>query len=276
MFDSEKPSPFLRWAGGKSWLVKFWDEITQNCNFNNYIEPFLGGGSIFFSISGEHRAFLSDINGELINSYKIVKEFPEKLMEILYTYKNNEKFYYKIRDSFPKTEIERAAVFIFLNHTSYNGLYRVNKSGRYNVPYGNRKSVMFSENKFFKASNALRNTILEEKDFMNSLQYINEGDLVFLDPPYTVSHNNNGFIEYNKNLFSLEDQYRLSYFIDQVKIKNAYYILTNAAHSTIKEIFDKNDTIYELKRNSMIGGKNSSRGIVSEYVFTNIKNEVKK
>lgn len=104
---------------------------------------------------------------------------------------------------------------------------------------------------------------------------IKSGDLVFLDPPYTVSHNNNGFIEYNKTLFSIDDQKRLSDFIDVIKDKNAFYILTNAAHKTVFEIFNKGDQLFKLERNSLIGGINSKRGLVTEYIFTNITEGVR-
>lgn len=270
MMSSEKPVPFLRWAGGKTWLTKFWNEIVADKKYNSYIEPFLGGGAIFFSLENKFRSTLSDMNEELISTYQVVKENHEQLIDILSKYKNTEECYYRLRSSTPKSEIEKAAIFIYLNKTSFNGLYRVNKNGNYNVPYGNRKIADFGEKKICQASKALKNTVLLKGDFYNTLPYINAGDLVFLDPPYTVSHNNNGFIKYNKNLFSLEDQYRLREYIEEVKNKNAYYVLTNAAHKTIKEIFDLGDVIYERERNSLIGGSGSNRGLISEYIFTNI------
>lgn len=273
MNNNINPSPFLRWAGGKTWLIKFWDEIVRDMNFNSYIEPFLGGGAIYFSIFNKHKSILSDLNPELINAYNIVKNKPEELIEILLSYENTKESYYEIRGKKSDSDIEKAAIFIYLNQTSYNGLYRVNKKGEYNVPYGNRKKDINIE-KIRNASVALKDTLLMDGDFTKTLEFVNKGDLVFLDPPYTVSHNSNGFIKYNRNLFSLDDQYRLSEYIDRVKEKGAYYILTNAAHETVKDIFNKGDKIYELERSSVIGGKNSNRGLISEYVFTNIKNEV--
>ena len=163
-----------------------------------------------------------------------------------------------------------AARFIYLNHTSFNGIYRVNKNGDYNVPYGFRNVDYIEEEKIRSASSALQKANIFHGDFIDSLDNIKSGDLVFLDPPYTVSHNNNGFIKYNKTLFSLEDQIRLSKFIDSVKDKGAYYILTNAAHKIILEIFEKGDYCYELSRTSLIGGDKAKRGVVSEYIFTNI------
>src|SRR5699024_5473055 len=128
-----------------------------------------------------------------------------------------------------------------------------------------------------EASEKLKNTRISVGDFEVNKYKIKRHDLVFLDPPYTVSHNNNVFIEYNRNLFSLEDQKRLSGIIDYIKRKDAYYILTNAAHEEIKRIFTKDgDSLLELKRNSLIVGRNASREEISEYIFTNIPQGEKK
>lgn len=273
--DIQKASPFLRWAGGKKWLTKDLMQIIGEQRFNNYHEPFLGGGAIFFSLNPPHNVYLSDVNEELIKTYKVVRDKPQKVINKLLKYINTEEEYYCVRSTDGRGEIERAARFIYLNQTSYNGLYRVNRSGKYNVPYGFRKNVQFDPKKILAASAALQKANITHGDFTVNLELIGEGDLVFLDPPYTVSHNNNGFIEYNKNLFSLDDQRRLSNFIDVIKEKNAYYILTNAAHGVIREIFYKEkDRILELNRNSLIGGKNSERKLITEYIFTNIASGV--
>lgn len=267
--------PFLRWAGGKTWLLKYLKNIIGNIDFNNYHEPFLGGGAIFFSNKVPKRAFLSDLNEELINTYQLVKDNPEGIIKILKTYENKEEFYYNLRRENSSDKCIRAAKFIYLNHTSFNGIYRVNRNGEYNVPYGFRKIDFIEEEKIRAASKALQSAFLYHGDFCQCLNNIEPGDLVFLDPPYTVSHNNNGFIKYNQTLFSLEDQIRLSCFIDSVKEIGAYYILTNAAHEVIKEIFEKGDNCYELSRASLIGGNKAKRGDVEEYLFTNIPEDIK-
>lgn len=265
-----KPSPFLRWAGGKTWLLKHLNILMKNNEFNNYHEPFLGGGAVFFSFQPQQQSFLSDINHELIQTYVQVKENPKAIIELLLNYQNTEQFYYHLRSSEPVDSIEKAARFIFLNQTSYNGLYRVNKTGKYNVPYGFREKLNIYPERIIAASNALQNANITFGDFTHHLDLVRNGDLVFLDPPYTVSHNNNGFIEYNKTLFSIDDQKRLSFFIDAIKEKQAFYILTNAAHQTIYDIFNKGDKFIELERHSLIGGTKSKRGLVTEYLFTNI------
>jgi DNA adenine methylase len=264
--------PFLRWAGGKSWLIKYLDVIVGDLKFNNYHELFLGGGSIFFALAPEKEAYLSDINEELINTYLMIQKEPEKVIYELKNYKNEEKFYYMMRENETKDPILRAARFIYLNKTSFNGIYRVNNSGKYNVPYGFRSTYNIDEQNLYDTSYRLKNVTLRCNDFESSIDTIKKDDLVLLDPPYTVSHNENGFIKYNQKLFAMKDQIRLSEFIEKVKEKGAYYILTNAAHEKVIEIFDKeDDKRYLLSRTSLIGGKNSNRGKINEFVFTNIK-----
>ena len=156
------------------------------------------------------------------------------------------------------------------NRQGYNEVGR-NRQGKYNVPYGFRKTWHYDIGRILEASKKLQNTHISVGDFEVNKYRIKEHDLVFLDPPYTVSHNNNGFIEYNKNLFSLLDQERLARYIDYIKAKKAYYILTNAAHEEIQRIFTKDgDRRIEMRRNSLIGGRNAIRTEISEYVFTNI------
>lgn len=272
--QTHKTKPFLRWAGGKTWLVKHLNNFIPRNGFNNYHEPFLGGGSVFFAVSEGKKAFLSDLNSELINTYSTLKEDPEGIINTLKKFKNTKEFYYKIRKAQFSNKANLAARFIFLNQTSFNGIYRVNLKGKYNVPYGNRKKKFLEADKLRLVSKALKNATLRIGDFSNSIHEVKENDLIFLDPPYTVSHNHNGFIKYNQKLFSLDDQYRLSEFIDKIKDKGAHYILTNAAHKTIKEIFDKGDRLIEGKRASLIGGVNAKRGETKEYIFTNISNDL--
>ncbi len=269
-FLNNDTKPFLRWAGGKSWLIKHLENLLPPEGFNNYHEPFLGGASIFLSINPKGKAFLSDLNKELIETYSTLKTEPEQIINVLRTFKNTEKDYYKLRQSSFQNPIEQAARFIYLNQTSFNGIYRVNLKGEYNVPYGHRTKDFLEEEKLRIISNKLKNTTLAHCDFSDSKQRIEKGDLVFLDPPYTVSHNNNGFIKYNQKIFSLDDQERLSDLIDFIKSKEAHYILTNAAHEKIIEIFDKGDFMHEKSRASLIGGINAKRGQTKEYIFTNI------
>lgn len=261
--------PFLRWAGGKNWLIKHIGGLDLS-KFRSYHEPFLGGGAIFFSLKPK-KAFLSDLNGDLIDTYSAIKIDAKRVISILKTFQNTENYYYEIRHQDLNDGFERAAKFIYLNQTSFNGIYRVNLKGVYNVPFGFRNKPFIEENKLISAQYALKNAELTTCDFYKIVKNIKRNDLVFLDPPYTVSHNKNGFIKYNEKIFQLQDQYRLSSLIDEIKRKDAYYILTNAAHTIIDEIFDKGDIKIELKRASLIGGHNSVRGNTTEFIFTNTK-----
>ena len=264
--------PFVRWAGGKTWLIPHMPDILGDVQIEHYHEPFLGGAAVFFSMEHKKKAYLSDANPQLINAYIQVRDNPEGVIELFQQMRNTKDDYYRIRGEITAANtVENAARFIYLNQTSYNGLYRVNRQGQYNVPYGFRETWTYDMERIRHASAKLQNTRIEVGDFEAHKYRIKPNDLVFLDPPYTVSHNNNGFIQYNKNLFSLDDQYRLKQFIEYIKRKNAYYVLTNAAHETIRDIFlAEGDRIVELQRNSLIGGKKASRAAISEYIFTNI------
>ncbi len=263
----------VRWAGGKKWFIPHFNNITNNLNYNNYYEPFAGGATIFFSCIDGHQSFLSDLNEELICAYRVIKEKPEQLCRLLNNMEVSENDYYYYRDEFIcADEDERAARFLYLNHFSFNGIYRVNKDGKYNVPYGKRE-LPYNTNIIYIAHEKLQRTNLAVGDFNIWAENINEGDLVFLDPPYSVSSkkSENGFIEYNSKLFSLDDQKRLKCFIDLIKERHAYYILTNAYHETIHDIFaEETDVCIDLNRSCVIGGRNATRGRVNEYIFTNI------
>lgn len=264
--------PFVRWAGGKTWLIPHLQSIIGDLQIEHYHEPFLGGGAVYFSMEHTKKSYLSDANAQLINTYIQVRDNPEILIDTFMMFRNTETDYYRIRDEITDdNSVENAARFLYLNQTSYNGLYRVNRDGKYNVPYGFRTNWVYNPERIRKASQHLQNTRISIGDFEVNKYRIKENDLFFLDPPYTVSHNNNGFIAYNQKLFSLEDQKRLKRFIEYIKSKGAYYILTNAAHEKIREIFySQEDRIVELQRNSLIGGKRAVRAEISEYIFTNI------
>tara|TARA_B100000989_G_C19511484_1_gene459298 strand:+ start:693 stop:1541 length:849 start_codon:yes stop_codon:yes gene_type:complete len=264
--------PFLRWTGGKNWLVPDLVKIVSKIHFNDYHEPFLGGGSIYFSLETKNKAYLSDYNSDLINAYIQVRDNPSSVLYHLKDFPQTKDFYYELRDTDCKSEVKDAAKFIFLNKTSFNGIYRVNKSGKFNVPYGNRSiDLKLIEELIFSCSTQLQNTDLESLDFKEALNKVKKNDLVFLDPPYTISHNNNGFVKYNEKLFSIVDQFRLSNLIRDIREKGAYYILSNAHHPDVKKIYDKfDDSVLSLNRKSLIAAKSTARNIYKEYIFTNI------
>lgn len=269
-----KTRPIIRWAGGKVWLT----DLIKNYippDFQAYHEPFLGGASIFLALNEgnaiQHRSYLSDTNVELIDTYSVIRDNPAELIEALAYYQNTKGDYYSARESTPSNKIEAAARFLFLNRTSFNGIYRVNLAGEYNVPYGFRKmEYLFKSDEIYALSKSLIGTTLFAEDFSKSLERINAGDLVFLDPPYTVAHENNGFVKYNQKIFAWEDQERLKGFIEQISEMGAYYILTNAAHDSIKDLYDGIGNLTRLSRPSLIGGKGAKRDRYHEYLISNI------
>lgn len=269
--ENRNIEPFLRWAGGKNWLKKYIKSIIKIEKYANYHEPFLGGASIFFSLMPSNKAYLSDSNKRLIETFSAIRDNYFEVIHELKKLNNTEKNYYKIRQQKFDDKYKKAAQFIYLNQTSFNGIYRENLKGEYNVPYGHRAKKIYDEANLRLCMDALQNCELSSGDFENILDNIDKGDIVFLDPPYTVSHNKNGFIKYNKKLFSLSDQYRLKEVIECINKVGAYYVLTNAAHETIFKIFSKGSYVIELSRGSSIGGLKAKRGRVNEFLFSNIE-----
>lgn len=267
-------TPFLRWTGSKRWFTKDFISDFLPPEFNNYHEPFLGGGSVFFYIKSNslinRKYYLSDSNEDLMNAFSQLKDNHHRIIEHLKSFVNSEEEYYKIRNVIPDNVEQRAARFIYLNRTSFNGIYRVNSKGLYNVPYGRRVNVdIVSEKLLSGISIQLKDVYLNSYAFENSLENINKGDLVFLDPPYTVAHENNGFIEYNQNLFSWSDQEKLQKFILDIIEKEAYFILTNASHESITNLYNNVGETSKLSRYSKVGGRNKTRGNYNELIICN-------
>ncbi len=270
MENSVKAKPFLRWAGGKRWMLRHLENWLPSQGFGSYHEPFLGGGAVFFDLSPSSGAYLSDLNGALIETYVQVRDDVETVIELLEAYQNTAECYYATREQDPAHASARAARFIFLNQTSFNGIYRVNLKGEYNVPYGNRTKDFLDAENLRLVSKSLAGHSLEQADFDVVRGRVRSGDFVFIDPPYTVSHNDNGFVRYNQKLFSLEDQRRLSELVAYLNEVGAHYVLTNAAHETIAKLFDPGSRRIKLERVSRVGGKKAARGRFHEYVFTNV------
>ena len=183
--NSEKIiNPILKWAGGKRQLIPELKKYIPN-KFNKYIEPFFGGGALFFHLAYDN-SIINDNNPEIINLYQEISKRPKLIIEELEKYKNNEKFFYALRNSSPKTSIKKAARTIFLNRTCFNGLYRVNKKGQFNVPYGKSQNINFVDKKnLLLASKILKKTKIYNLDYKFIMQkFCKKKDFVFLDPPY--------------------------------------------------------------------------------------------
>ncbi len=209
---------------------------------------------------------MNDLNKELINACIEIQKAPKNVIASLKKLKNSEKDFYRIRSLKCRSAHTKAARFIYLNRTSFNGIYRVNPRGDFNVPYGKRENVdIVTESNLIKVHELLQGVQLTSNDFFSQIDNIKKGDLVYLDPPYTVAHENNGFIAYNSKLFSLEDQERLSQMVKEINSTGAYYVLSNAEHPTIRSYYKNIGEIHSVSRPSIVGGKTLKRaGLITE------------
>lgn len=157
--------PFVRWAGGKSWFIPHLTQLINGIDINHFHEPFLGGAAVFLALEHKKKSYLSDVNEDLINAYIQIRDNAQQVMTVLLSYSNTKEDYYRIRSLNLDDPIEQAAKFIYLNQTSYNGLYRVNRSGKYNVPYGFRRNWHYEESRVLQVSEKLQKANLRCGDF---------------------------------------------------------------------------------------------------------------
>lgn len=243
--------PFLKWAGGKSQLVSDLLKLVPNV-FGKYIEPFIGGGALFFSLN-HSESVISDSNEELIITYKVVRDDVYSIINLLDNYKNSEEFFYNIRalNTSKLSNTERAARLIYLNKTCFNGLYRVNKKGEFNVPYNKRNGTNFyNKNILIGASYALTNAKIYHADYKETLSlFAEKDDFIFLDPPYQPVGKYSDFKRYTKEFFYEQDQIDLANkFYDLVNL-GCKVVLTNSAHPFILDLYkDFEIKILESKR----------------------------
>lgn len=264
---SEKIKPFLKWAGGKRWFVKNHSYLLPDA-YNRYIEPFLGSGAVFFHLQ-PHEALLGDWNRDLINTYVAIKTDWEIVYQYLHEHhqKHSKEYFYQIRSSAPTGLTESAARFIYLNRTCWNGLYRVNMAGKFNVPIGTRSSVVFEDDDFEQVSRVLQNATLYDYDFEKLLDMAEADDLIFVDPPYTVRHNHNAFVRYNEKLFSWADQERLFVALKRARARGAKVVGTNAYHQSVRDFYEGSFSTIVANRNSSISSKVETRSRFEELIF---------
>lgn len=249
--NKPKVKPFLKWAGGKQQL---WNEISRHIpnNYNKYIEPFLGGGAIFFGLQPEV-AILSDTNPDLVNLYEVVRDNVDELIYSLKEYINEEKFYYYIRglDSDKLTKLERAARIMYLNKVCFNGLYRVNKKGQFNVPFGKYKNPTICDEEGLRAANiALEGKTLILGNYLELLQqYAEPDDLIYLDPPYLPISTYSDFKRYTKEFFYEEDHIKLANEVHRLYELGCNVILSNSNHPLVYELYrDYKIEVHKTKR----------------------------
>lgn len=266
-YSGKNAIPFLKWAGGKRWLARDLNNFIGEFH-GTYIEPFVGSAAIFFALS-PHRAILSDANTELIETYKAIAKNWHLVVKHLKQHQelHSRDYYYEMRASQPRGQFERAAKFIYLNRTCWNGLYRVNRRGEFNVPIGTKDSVLLDSDDFELTSRLLENAEILTSDFEQQIDRAQKGDFVFVDPPYTVKHKYNGFVKYNEQLFAWEDQVRLRDALWRAKRRKATILLTNADHESIRALYSKGFEILEVNRFSSIAGKGAARGSYPELLI---------
>jgi len=260
--------PFLKWPGGKRWLAADHRDVFPK-KFERYVEPFLGSASVFFALQPE-RALLSDANEELITAYRAIRSKPKAVIDALnrHAARHSDAYYYETRSTQPEGLIERAARLIYLNRTCFNGIYRVNLDGVFNVPRGTKNTVILPTDDFHALSRVLRGAQLENKDFEEIIDQAGDGDFVFADPPYTVRHNTNGFIKYNEKLFSWSDQERLAAALARARRRGARIVATNANHASIRELYASHRFAQRtVSRFSSISATSSSRKQFEELVI---------
>ncbi|MDH2134512.1 Dam family site-specific DNA-(adenine-N6)-methyltransferase [Sphingobium yanoikuyae] len=259
--------PFLKWAGGKRWLVA--QGILAPSHIERMVEPFLGSAAVFFSLSPK-RALLADVNAELINLYQVIRSSPKELQIILKEYhaSHSKEHYYKVRQEVPIDCTMRAARTLYLNRTCWNGLYRVNKKGVFNVPIGTKSSVLFDGEDFTDYARVLESADIRCQDFEVTLDCCGSGDFLFVDPPYTVKHNINGFVKYDENIFSWDDQVRLAYALRRAGKRGAQILVTNADHESIRELYDADFNYRSASRKSVLAGSSVHRVGTTEALFT--------
>lgn len=290
--------PFLKWAGGKGQLIK---EIEHYYPFSKegitkYAEPFVGGGAVLFDILNKYEldeVYISDINAELINTYRIIRDDIDKLVKMLHTMQNdyipldtnNRKIYYlSKRERFNELKVhgkesinvEKAALMIFLNKTCFNGLFRVNKKGMFNVPAGTYKNPMICDEDNLKAvSEKLQRVTIVCGDYRESADFIDKNTFVYFDPPYRPITNTASFTAYTENLFNDEEQIALAQFVGKMHIKGAKIVISNSdpKNSNVEDdFFDNIYSEHKIKRveaTRMINSNSEARGKIKELLISN-------
>lgn len=271
-----KAEPFLKWVGGKSQLLEQLDRFFP-AQVERYIEPFLGGGAVFFHLKHrfpEMRAFLRDNNEELINAFAAVRDFPLELMRRLDAHLaryrvEGDRYYYLVRSWHhldPADVVERAARMIFLNKTCFNGLWRVNARGEFNVPVGDYKNpTLYDRANVLAASHALRHAHLAVQDFRETMAEARRGDFVYLDPPYYPVSTTASFTAYTKEDFGPEEQRELAALFSDAARRGVRLMLSNSDTPFIRELY-RDFPIHTVRARRAINCDGSKRGAVNEVV----------
>lgn len=296
--DEKGVKPFLKWAGGKGQLLK---EIEHYYPFKDgiikkYAEPFVGGGAVLFDVLSKYdveEVYISDINAELINTYNIVKNRIDELIELLESYQTEylalnaderRNYYMDKREKFNEIKVNgnetknltKAAIMMFLNKTCFNGLYRVNKKGLFNVPMGSYKNPLICDERNLRAvSEKLQNVRIVCGDYRESASFIDDQTFVYFDPPYRPLTETSSFTAYTETLFTDEEQVKLAEFVDEMNKKGAKIVVSNSDPKNANEydeFFDeiyRNHRIKRVEATRMINSNSQGRGRINELLISN-------
>ena len=269
----EETYPIVKWVGGKRQLMF---ELLKNMpeTYNRYFEPFIGGGALFFELQPQN-GYISDMNEELINLYTVVRDDVYNLIDDLNKHEISKEYFLKIRN-LDRTEkynklsyIQKASRFIYLNRTCFNGMYRVNSQGQFNVPFGNYKNprIVDAEN-LINCSKLLKNTEIYCADFSEILNKVQKGDFVYFDPPYVPLNETSSFTSYTKDGFDLDMQFKLRDICDELDSLGVMFMLSNSDTKLVNELYSN----YEIKKvfaSRAINANGNGRGKITEVLVRN-------
>ncbi|MDY6938232.1 MAG: DNA adenine methylase [Cyanobacteriota bacterium] len=272
------PKPFLKWAGGKTQL------LSQIKNYiptfeGRYYEPFIGGGALFFYLQFNLKlkyAYISDINPDLVTTYKVIRDNVKELIEDLKYHSYDEEYFYKIR-SIDRTisyeslsDIQKASRLIYLNKTCYNGLYRVNSKGQFNVPFGRHKRPnICDELNLIACSHALQETEIKNVSFEAIASLVKAGDFVYFDPPYIPLSNSSSFIEYNSKKFNIGMQEKLRDLCIELDKKGVKFLASNSSADLVLELYKPHFQVEFVRAGRAINSKGDRRGKIDEVLIRN-------
>ena len=274
-----KPKPFVKWVGGKRQLLRQFRELGLyppedfNPITNTYYEPFVGGGAVFFDLLPKN-AELSDLNNELVTTYNVIKNHVDELIQSLQKHVYDKEYYLEVRAKKIEdlSDVEVASRFIFLNRTGFNGLYRVNKSGQFNVPFGRYNNpVICDEDNLRRVSDALQGVTITHRDYKNVLKTAKSGDFIYLDPPYYPINATSSFTSYTAEGFLEKEQTELRDTFVKLHEKGCFVMLSNSDTPFINELYSGLDgiTINKITAGRSINSKGSGRGKITEVLITN-------
>ncbi len=265
--------PIVKWVGGKRQLMFELLKIMPK-SYNRYFEPFVGGGALFFELQPEN-AYISDMNEELINLYSVVRDNVYELIEDLGKHEVSKEYFLEIRN-IDRTEqyaklsnIERASRFIYLNRTCFNGMYRVNSKGKFNVPFGHYKNPrIIDENNLLNCSKLLNKTEIKCADFSEILTKVQKDDFVYFDPPYVPLNETSSFTSYTKDGFDIDMQFKLRDICDELDSMGVKFMLSNSDTKLVNELYAN----YEIKKvfaSRQINANADGRGKITEALVRN-------